>query len=312
MTSLRRLTYVAAALAWGLGAEAGPPAPGPREELEQLARHLEAAVRRVSLPGSEPLLGAESARGYYVAGVGAMFVVPPRAVPRPTRVLVLGPGRPPVLVDAPGAYAELEALLGPAEARRLTGRQRPRNAHERELDRLAEQFRRQAEEASREMELLFEAWARGRVAPVARPRGGATVADSAPAPGSGTALPGSEGAAAPGPPPAGALPGEVNGGSPSALLDDAPADTRPPEIIVGDVREAVVAALAAHGAGLRGVGSAEQVSVAVDFVPRGVISTDSRPARTLVVRVSKRALDERAAGRLDPAAFQKQVQISEY
>ena len=86
MTSLSRATCVAAGLLWPFLASAAKPAEGPREELERLARSLHLAVRGVSRPAVEPLLGAEAARGYYVAGVGAVFMLPPRAVPRPRRV----------------------------------------------------------------------------------------------------------------------------------------------------------------------------------------------------------------------------------
>lgn len=316
MRSLGRATCVTATLLCAWPTDAGAQQGSPREEIEGLALRLDHAVRQVSLPGSEPLLGVDPPRGYYVAGVGAMFVVPPRALPRPTRVLLFGPGRAPVVVEAPDDQAELEALLGPTEARRLSAaRRRQRSAHERALDQRAEEFRRWAAEAGREMEVILEHWMRGQVLVPGR-SGPGLVSDSVPAPG--TTLPGLDADAAapgtPGPPPAGALPVLPRDlfPEPTDPVADAPADARSPDRIVNDVRQAVVAALEAYGAGLRSVRADEIVSVAVDFVPRGLFSADLRPARTLVVRVSKKALDERAAGRLDSAAFLKQVQLSEY
>lgn len=320
MTSLGRATCVTVMLALAGSAGAGSPQASPRAEIEALARRLEQAVRQVSLPSSEPLLGVDEARGYYMPGLGAVFVVPPRAVPRPTRVLLLAPGQPTVVVDSPDDQAELEALLGPDEARRVSaGRRRPRSAHEMELDQRTEEFRRWAQEASREMEMIFDQWMRGQVGrPLVRPMGTVAAADAAPS--SGATLPGLEADASapgtPGPPPSGALPDLPREALPPAAAVDplgatAP-DLRSPDAVVQQVRQALVAALEAHGASLRSLRADELVSVAVDFVPRGLFAADPRPARTLVVRVSKKALDDRAAGRVDGTAFGKLVQFSEY
>ncbi len=318
MTSLGLATCATVTLAlWGT-AGAGAPQPGPREEIEALAQRLEQAVRQVSVPSSEPLLGVDEARGYYVPGIGAVFVVPPRAVPRTARVLLLAPGGPTVVVESPDDQAELEALLGPDEARRVSaGRRRASGAHERELDRRTEEFRRWAREANREMEMILDQWMRGQVGRVpVRPTAAVGVADAAPP--VGATLPGlgadASAPGTPGPPPAGALP-EFPRQPPGEAIDPLGAmapDLRSPALVVQQVRQALVTALETHGASLRSVRPDELVSVAVDFVPRGLFAADPRPARTLVLRVSKRALDERAAGRVDSVAFGKLVQFSEY
>jgi hypothetical protein len=81
---------------------------------------------------------------------------------------------------------------------------------------------------------------------------------------------------------------------------------------VSDVREAVTATLETYGPNLRTLGNDELVTVAVDFVPRGLFTTNARAARTLVVRVRKRVLDERAAGRLSSDDFKRRIEVNEY
>jgi hypothetical protein len=78
--------------------------------------------------------------------------------------------------------------------------------------------------------------------------------------------------------------------------------------VVGRVREAVVGVLEAQGARLTRLAPADSVVVAVDFVARG----GSAAPRTLVLRVRKRDLDERNAGRLDAEEFQRRVEVNEY
>lgn len=90
-----------------------------------------------------------------------------------------------------------------------------------------------------------------------------------------------------------------------------PQDTRTPEAVIQEVRQAVVGTLAAQSGGLSGVPPEEQVVVAVDFLPS--LRTGRRAAeRTLVIRVPKKDLDDLKARRLSSADFQKRVQASEY
>jgi len=91
-----------------------------------------------------------------------------------------------------------------------------------------------------------------------------------------------------------------------------PEDERRPEQVVLDVRAALVAALDAHGALLRNVSPQEQVTVAVDFLPRGLFAGGQRPVRTLVVRVKKQYLEERQAGKLTPEQLLAKVEDSGY
>lgn len=353
MTRLRKTLCVLGLLALGAAALQAEQKPNPRGELERLAAALDAAVRQVSLPSSEPLLGSEPARGYYVAGLGAMFVVPPRSVPRQGVVRLLRPGQPPVDLPMPDGvdYAELEELLGAEGAQRFAAQQRrqdearrasargpqPSEEELRALEERAATFQRDAEASRREFERLVDDMLRrmgvallqmpaGPAGPAAAAIGTRAASGPAPAPATAeTAAP--QGATVPGTPADDTAPGTpgtppARPGARAAAVPSAPwhfwtgpldpEDARPPERIVSDVREAVTAILETQGGALHSLGPDELVSVAVDFVPRGLFSAAPRPSRTLVLRVRKKALDERAGGRLTHDEFRSLVQVSEY
>ena len=93
-------------------------------------------------------------------------------------------------------------------------------------------------------------------------------------------------------------------------LDEGP-QASDPETVIGNVRAAVLRVLENEGARLTEVRPDESVVVAVDFVPRA-LRLGSRPTeRTLVVRVRKKDIDERKAGRLDAGEFRRRARISE-
>jgi hypothetical protein len=76
------------ALALEPGGLSGPPGPpnlscGSRAEMDGFAAALDAAVRRVSRPSPAMLAGREMPRAYRLPGFGALFVLPPRALPAP-------------------------------------------------------------------------------------------------------------------------------------------------------------------------------------------------------------------------------------
>jgi hypothetical protein len=341
MTVMRRRPLIAVSLTalMTVGARAQEPQndpQNPRGELESLAVELDAAVRRVSQPGVEPILGSEPARGYYVPGLGAMFVVPPRSIPREDRLLALR-GRPRAAATTGATaptndpeYAELEQLLGPEAAREYVGRrqleeqarneiartarQRRHNAPQREADmrrleqqveafqREAERARLQAEHAwieiTREIQQRLDGGAAGATAGTVTVGGG--VAPSATAPGRATQRdPVSE---------------EMDSPAPWRFWfgTDDPEDPRSPAQVLADVKTAIVEVLEAHGSLLHNVGPQEQVTVAVDFLPRGLFVGMQRPTRTLVVRVKKQFIDERQAGRLGADQLRTKLEINEY
>jgi hypothetical protein len=57
----------------------------------------------------------------------------------------------------------------------------------------------------------------------------------------------------------------------------------------------------------------ETISVVVDFVAgTPFLDDNARPARSLSLRVRKRDLDERRAGRIGPDEMRRRVETSEY
>jgi hypothetical protein len=88
-------------------------------------------------------------------------------------------------------------------------------------------------------------------------------------------------------------------------------EPRSPEIVVRDVRSAVTDVLENHGPPLR-LSPEEFVVVVVDFLPRSAFATRTRPARTLVVRVRKGELEDRAAGKLASDELRRRIEYSEY
>jgi hypothetical protein len=80
---------------WTLLVALGPTAPSPagddlRSELAAFGAALDQAVQKVSRPATLHLLGGgTSVRGYYLEGIGAFFVVSPRALPPERRAIVV-------------------------------------------------------------------------------------------------------------------------------------------------------------------------------------------------------------------------------
>jgi hypothetical protein len=91
------------------------------------------------------------------------------------------------------------------------------------------------------------------------------------------------------------------------------AERRTPERVVADTREAVVQALENHAVLLSSLGPEETVTVVVDFMAGTLfLDEDARPVRSLSVRVRKRDLDERRAGRLGAEELRTRVEAAEY
>lgn len=283
-----------------------------RGELEALEALLDKAVSQVSRPRVGLLAGGESSRGYHLKGYGAVFVLAPRALPRPRKLFVVrdGSGRMRFGRDAEGLKGETQQLAPAAREREAEQRDRQLQVVVAEV----EAFQREAEEARARAEEAFEEIAREmRVrlappppAPVAPPAPPAPVAEPAPAP---PPAPVAPPAPAPEAPP---LP--VAPPPPWRFWFEAqePDDQRPPERLVGDVRAAVTNALESPAARLRSLGAEEYIVVAVDFVPGGIFAENARPERTLVVRVRRRDLEQRQAGRIAPEELRRRIEYLEY
>jgi hypothetical protein len=85
------------------GVVTAQPEPDLHVELAAFEKALDEAVGHVSRPGTVHLLGsAHGSRGYYLAGFGAVFVVPPRSLPAP---------RPKVIVHRRSGRGEREVQV---------------------------------------------------------------------------------------------------------------------------------------------------------------------------------------------------------
>ena len=95
--------------------------------------------------------------------------------------------------------------------------------------------------------------------------------------------------------------------------DEDPADEgADPETVFAGVRGAIITVLEAQGPRLQQLGPEEIVTVAVDFVPSSRMSFRPRAQKTLLVRVSKKNIEARRAGRLSAEEFRKRVEALEY
>ena len=295
-----------------LPAVAGAQAPDPRGDLSEMEAALERAVRQVSLASAAPFFGESAGcRGYRLQGYGAVFVVPPRLMPRQRGAGAVGGGS--AVVDAagkPGATAAnaksqdpMERILEDlrAEQQRLGAEvdkgtpssQASRQARERQLRAMEERveaLQREAERARREAEQAFAEVAREARTRLATPDGQTTAA---------------AGAQADPPPPLLAPWRFWFGNGPES-------DPRAPERVVSDVRTAVARTLESYGARLHGVEPDEFLVVAVDFVAPWGFDDSVRPARTLIVRVRKGELDKGAAGHLPQEEVRKRIEFVEY
>jgi hypothetical protein len=304
-----------------------------RTELEVMEAVLDNAIRRVSRPSAAPFLGGgEASRGYRLRGYGAVFVVPPRALPRGD-VLVFHGGPPaafmqwsdeaaPAMEDIEGALAQLrdQQQRLEREIQKQEGRKGVRGARQRELQaieakvetlqREAERLRQDAERALEETVREFRFRMASVPPPPANPQEAPTprvapVADTPPVPAAPTAPPAPIAPVAPviAPAPPWRFWFNTNDGG----------DPRTAEKVVSDVRAVVTQVLEAYGARLKVVRSEEFVTVAVDFVPQsGFFDEETRAEKTLIVRVRKKELEDRAASRIPPEELHKRIEYVEY
>jgi hypothetical protein len=343
-----QVVFVVLAALGGHASLTGAQTPDPRADLEVMAHALDLAVAKVSRPvGWTITPDGEAALSYRVSGIGAIFVVAPRAVPAhaATTPVEAGSALPRVIrvveqslqqAESPETRERLQKTLDGLRRQqedlmaRAAAQERDRATLQRlGQERLARRARAAAEglptDGSQRVQdaaaanqalssLEAEAAAFQREAEAARQAADNALAELAREMrqrlGRGTA------SAEPEPPLAG--PGEA----PLPTLAppppwrfwsglEPPREDRPAAKVVGEVREAVTSVLEMHGIGLRLIGPQEHVLVTVDFVAQGA-RLRVRPERTLVVRVRKKELEDRAAGTLDAEALRKRIEYVEY
>jgi len=251
--------------------------PDPRSELRALEVALTRAADAVARP-SVFALQAGACRGYRIEGVGAVFVLPARALRSGSLVVWRRPadraGRVSV-IQQPELDREIRVIEQQAEA----------------LQREAARTQLEVERAVAEVRSEIH---RRQPEPAA-----AVVPAEAPSP-----------PEAPTPPEAPLPPTP-----PWTLWFDAGFAEEEPETpaatLVTRMRGALVDTLSSHGATLRALRDEEMIAAAVDFVP-GFPFAGGRVEKTLVVRVRKKDLDERRAGRIGAAELKTRIAVEEY
>lgn len=341
MTLIPRTTFAQVAALAALAASTTPlaaqtarPGSSYRTELEDLRSVLETAVSREHRAAR--LAGVRApGRAYRLKGYGAVIVLAPR--PLSARRIGFPPGaaaepsgRSRLVIQAPqgtfdislpdlgdlerelvvqmdaqvAAFRELEA----AREEWTTQREDQMREHLRSVEEQAEAFRREAERARRQVERQV----RTRLVPPPLPAPPAVPAlsrpDTPPAPDAPEPPEPPELVEPPEPPPPPWLfwfdaPGaRPQGGS------RAP-DPRSAESLVASVRERLIAGLETYRHRLATLEPDEFITVAVDFVPD--LALRALPARTLLVRVRARDLQELQAGRLSRSDFRTRVESDE-
>jgi hypothetical protein len=325
---------------------AGPawaqPESGVRDQLEGFGRALDRAVQAVSRAGTLHVLSGEhSSRGYYLKGYGAVFMLPPRALPSDHRLARREtlPGRPSGPLEV--ALRELEGSLNAGEPEPLhellegslleadpsaegseTARppfvepppasapEPPEWAMLRQRLEARKRVERQREQQLRTLEKQIEAFQRDaeRMRQLAERHmeelRRQIQARMVPTPPTAPTL-------SPAPPQPAALPAppwsfwfEL-----STESDQAP---RSQDAVVSEVRAAVSRVMVSEGGRLGMLDPEESLVVAVDFVPQDAFAPTARPERTLVLRVRKKELDNQRAGRLRPEELDRRIEIVEY
>ncbi len=262
---------------------AAKDAPDPRADLRAAQAALDAAVAEVSEPSVHFVLGGrEAARGYRVKGVGAFFVLPPRALPTRERgrVFLLDRGAPPGF--GPRFSDEQEQEFRAMQAQ-LASMQREAEAMQQEAE-------RGLESVERNLRIRLEA-PRPPAAPLPAEPPTAPAPSSLPMP---DALP---------PPPWRFWFGT------NETRDD-----RTPDRVIADVQAAVTAALEQVGTGLRSLSADESVLVAVDFLPNRAFEFDgpTGPMRSLIVKVKKRDLMDRSTGKINAEELRRRIEYTQY
>jgi hypothetical protein len=283
----------------------------PRRELAPIEQALAEAVSRVSV-SALPMVGVteEVCRGYRLPGFGALFVVSPRYVPPRVAMKTQAAGES----DVARVDRELSRSIGHMEESlqnastdkdkqeltdgigRLRDQQRQlrqRTIAERQIEReilayeaQVETMHQQALKAQREAEEAMTQML-GHIGMV-QPGAAADVRSTAVAMSSH------------------AIPPWVN------WVRTPAEDTRTPDQVLSEVRQALMDVLEKHGADVESLEPDEVVAVAVDFVTTSAADGTHPPTRTLVLRVPKSVLDAARAGKLASEEARKQYQVAEY
>jgi hypothetical protein len=96
------------------------------------------------------------------------------------------------------------------------------------------------------------------------------------------------------------------------FVDDATEDTRPPEQVEKDVKDALIATMLEDSPLLKSLQPADMITASVDLVSRPQPWVKAKPARTLIVRAQKTDLDAFSLGKLSKEDLLKRIQTKAY
>jgi len=234
------------------------------------------------VPRPALLLGRAATRGYRLPGYGIVFVLSPRALPGDGLA-----GRPRHRVDL--RHPEVVSLEQQVVVLQHETEQ-TRRAAEEDMDRIVQDLRVRLGAPEDHFEPTTPAPAPPATTPAAAEQPDVPALPAVPA-------------EAPLPP---APPWKFWFETPTA------GDRRPPEAVIADVREALVATLEDAGGRVRGLRPEEFVTVAVDFEKGGLLAQHQRPTRTLVIRARVRDCEAGARGALARDELRRRVEVIEY
>lgn len=260
------------------------PETDTRSELEPVQRALYERVQQVSRASAGHLLGVgETCRAYHLKGLGAFFVLAPRALPLREGQGLLVLQSPPL----PAIGFDARRKILDERARDL---QKVKGQNEMEIRALEEQvreFQKEARRAHEEADRMFEE----QFALIRKAR---ELGKPVPPPPVDVVEP-------PSPP------------WESWFIEEDRFDPRTPEKILSDVQTAVTLALQQSVKQLEVVAPDEWVIVAVDFFPQSLFfAPPSGPVKTLLVRARKKDLVEAASGKITPEELQKRIESTQY
>ena len=98
----------------------------------------------------------------------------------------------------------------------------------------------------------------------------------------------------------------------SFFLEDSVDDTRTPEQVEKDVKDALVTTVLEDSSLLKTLQPADQISISVELVSRPQPWVRAQPARTIIVRAQKADLDAFTAGKITRDELLKRVQTKAY
>jgi hypothetical protein len=258
-------------------AAAGAEGQDARSQIEFFGRALERSVLEVSHPSAVSFLGGVRAcRSLRVQEPGALFILPPRQLPRSNQRVApqqFAPRSPATArISSSENISEQEKELRDAELQALAFQQ------------AAAMMRREVERSLSAMTQEVES-----MMSVGHPQNAAGLSRR----GDPFFLP-------PDPPW-------------HHWFDlEPPADNRTPQQMFDEVRESIARTFVEHGESLNALASGEAATVIVDFLSADVFDAAARPVRTLVVRARGADLTGMREGRLTPEELRARLVFEEY